>query len=138
MSHKYSVRKPPAPAPLPRKTKAPNLSFSFAFLSEQAKFCCKLGGTNYATKLLERLKKISEKTKNDLLTDHSPALRAHPIDFSKTTEPDGFPVNAHFRAMTAYQFSVSANEHGRVLGIMIDHVFFVVWLDPLHSLYDGE
>ena len=28
-----------------------------------------------------------------------------------------------------------ANQHGRVHGILIDEVFYVVWLDPEHRLY---
>ena len=38
----------------------------------------------------------------------------------------------------AWQFSISANEHGRVHGFLIDNVFYVVWLDPEHRLYPGR
>lgn len=135
MGDKYKVKKPPAPSPIPKKTSSPKLSFSFAFLSDREKFNCRLGGEHYTQKLLERLKAVSGNTKEDLFANHSPALRAHPIVFADTTEPNGFPLNPYYQDMPAFQFSVSVNEHGRVCGIIMDNVFFVVWLDPKHNLY---
>jgi hypothetical protein len=34
-----------------------------------------------------------------------------------------------------WQFCLTANEHGRVHGIIIDDTFYVIWLDHDHQLY---
>jgi hypothetical protein len=38
----------------------------------------------------------------------------------------------------AWQFSISANEYGRVHGFLYLGVFYIVWLDPEHRLYPGK
>jgi hypothetical protein len=43
--------------------------------------------------------------------------------------------NAIKRDEVAAQFCLSANEHGRVHGIIIDDTFYVIWLDHDHRLY---
>jgi hypothetical protein len=64
------------------------------------------------------------------------ATRCHSIDWDRTTEPNGYGhLTAQLRDCEPYQLTISANEHGRVHGIMIDNVFYVVWVDPNHSLY---
>ncbi|HKP74096.1 MAG TPA: hypothetical protein VJT67_01075 [Longimicrobiaceae bacterium] len=70
-----------------------------------------------------------------MLSNRSAALRAHPIDFSATSEPRGFDhLNPEFRAFSPYQFQLSQGT-GRVHGFFIDVVFHIVWLDPHHRLY---
>jgi hypothetical protein len=39
------------------------------------------------------------------------------------------------REEEAWQFEITANEHGRVHGLLQDDTFFVVWIDPTHALY---
>lgn len=57
-------------------------------------------------------------------------------DWQKTTEPDGYSeLNEQLQGCEPWQFQLSANEHGRVHGILIDQVFYIVWLDPNHALY---
>jgi hypothetical protein len=53
-----------------------------------------------------------------------------------TTEKDGFAhLNEQLRQIPAYQFQVSSNEHGRIHGLVIGNIFFIIWLDPDHRLY---
>ena len=53
-----------------------------------------------------------------------------------TTRPDGFTaLNDRFRGYPGWQFCISANEHGRVHGIIMDDTFYVIWLDKDHNLY---
>ncbi len=40
--------------------------------------------------------------------------------------------------MDAWQFQIETNKYGRIHGIFIDDVFFIVWLDPNHRLYPGR
>lgn len=111
--------------------------FSFKHLDVgHEKFCCTEKGAAYFLKVLERLRALSTMKAQEILANRSSALRAHPIDWADTSEPEGFRhLNSQLRDVTAYQFEISANEHGRVHGFFIDHVFFVVWLDPDHKLY---
>lgn len=53
----------------------------------------------------------------------------HPIDWSKTnvTAPDGGNQRAY------WQFRINKSK-GRVIGFLIDGVFYIVWLDPYHNL----
>jgi hypothetical protein len=64
------------------------------------------------------------------------SLKVHPIKWEETSRPDGFTcLNEQMQECTALQFSITAHEHGRVLGLILGGVFYVVWLDPNHSLY---
>ncbi|MEJ1826111.1 hypothetical protein SMA73_25430, partial [Escherichia coli] len=64
------------------------------------------------------------------------ALRAHRHHWRGTTEKLGFPhLPDEWDGHEAWQFQLSANKHGRVHGILVDEVFYVVWLDPEHRLY---
>ncbi|HEU4455801.1 MAG TPA: hypothetical protein VFR81_22240 [Longimicrobium sp.] len=68
-----------------------------------------------------------------------PTLRVHRIDFSdpRVTERS-FNVRAQSDAdERAWQFALSANEHGRVHGFLVEDTFYVRWLDPDHNLYPG-
>jgi len=65
------------------------------------------------------------------------ALRSHPINWKHPKI-----IRSSFKIPqrpkldeSGWQFSLSANEHGRVIGFLIDTVFHVVWLDPGHALY---
>jgi hypothetical protein len=90
----------------------------------------------YLPTLLQRLKDVNCMTMGELLGSGSKALRCHPIDWRETVRPDGFArLNEQLRDLVPYQFSVSANAHGRVHGLIIDDTFYVVWLDPDHRLY---
>ena len=44
-------------------------------------------------------------------------------------------LNEELRATTAWQFQLSANEHGRVHGFFIGNIFYIIWLDQDHKLY---
>ena len=49
-----------------------------------------------------------------------------------------FPTRAfHLREqIEPYQFSLTSNKHERIHGFFIDEVFYVVWADPKHKLYE--
>lgn len=72
----------------------------------------------------------------DFINSQSRSLRAHQINWEDTTEPSGFTsLNPFLRNLPAFQFEISANEHGRVHGFLLDRIFYIVWLDPHHNLY---
>jgi len=113
------------------------LRFSFKHLSlNNKRFSIQGKNHDYFGKVLERLKNISSLKASELFSNRSPSLRAHPIDWSKTTEKHGFAhLNSQLKQIPAYQFQISSNEHGRIHGFILENIFFVIWFDPEHKLY---
>ena len=78
--------------------------------------------------LMDCLKSISGMTVNEAV--RSPIHDLHRIDWKKTNmkqPPKGYEQQEY------YQFRINKSK-GRVIGILIDSVFYVVWLDPHHNL----
>ena len=132
---------PPAKKPggkiLPLPIERRCLSFSFRFFVNREPFQVERGSDVYPLVLLERLRDVCGMTVLELKTCRNAALRCHAIDWAETTEPAGFShLNASIRReFEPYQFSISANEHGRIHGFFIEEVFYIVWVDPDHRLY---
>lgn len=111
------------------------ISFSFRFQARTGKFNTAACDPGWFETLLERLKSPSGLRPQEVLSSRSPSLRAHPIDFTRTSEPAGFAhLNEQLRGYEPYQFQLSRGT-GRVHGFFIDFVFHSVWLDPYHRLY---
>ncbi|MDE0332632.1 MAG: hypothetical protein OXL41_12250 [Nitrospinae bacterium] len=128
---------PPASPP----PDADSLRFSFKYLDlvGNAKFSIERCRDGYLKTFLERLRDLSRLTAKEFRTSRSRALRSHAIDFSETTEPQGFhALNEQLRAEQAWQFQLTANEHGRVHGILLLDTFYVVWIDLDHELYPAR
>ena len=132
-----------APSSQSIKTQSiPNDTVRFTFKYYQTaseKFHANDRDPNYFLTLLERLKNVCTLTATFFRNNGSDALRSHVIGWEETTETDGFSCFNNqlkdYASSHAYQFSVSANAHGRVHGFLIDDLFYVVWLDPTHKLY---
>ena len=123
---------------VPSQPKPPaNLGFSFKYLQTQnEKFSIRDRPPNYFTAFLERLRDLSTLTAQEVKMNRSQSLRCHPIKWRETTEPNGFGIPNEKELVTIpYQFSLSTNEHGRVHGFFIEDMFYIVWLDPNHNLY---
>ena len=128
----------PSVQPLP-DTDTLRFSFKHLDLTGNAKFSLTRCRDGYLKTLLERLRDLSRLTVKEFRTSRSNALRSHPIDFSETTEPQGFhALNEQLRSEQAWQFQLTANEHGRVHGILLLDTFYVVWIDPDHELYSSQ
>lgn len=117
-------------------TDAP-LKFSFSlFDTTDEDVCPKKFPDGYTRTLMERLKALSTWTVKQFTTTSNKSVRNHSITWAETARPDGFKhLNEQFRSYTGWQFSLTANEHGRVHGIIIDDTFYVIWLDCGHRLY---
>jgi hypothetical protein len=73
----------------------------------------------------------------DIFLDQNNPDRRHIIDFAETTEPDGF-TNIDTEQLAyeeAWQFELDAYTRWRIEGILVDDVFYVIWLDHSHLLY---
>ena len=112
------------------------ISFSFKFLDNE-----KFGYSkedSYFSSFLQRLCDISKMTSTELRNFRSKAIRSHAVDWSKKSIKDGFSHLSEELQSEAWQFSISSNKHGRVLGFMIDPVFYIVWLDHKHLVYPKQ
>lgn len=131
-------KKKPQSKIVPSQPKLPeSLGFSFKYLqTHNEKFSIRDRDANYFTVLLERLRDLSTLTVQEVKMNRSQSLRCHSIKWRETTEPNGFGIPNEKELVTIpYQFSLSTNEHGRVHGFFIEDVFYIVWLDPNHNLY---
>ncbi len=131
-------KKKPQSKIIPSQPKPPaSLGFSFKYLqTHNKKFSIRDRDGNYLATFLERLRDLSTLTVQEVKMNRSQALRCHPIKWRETTEPNGFGIPNEKELVTIpYQFSLSTNEHGRVHGFFIENMFYIVWLDPDHNLY---
>lgn len=123
----------------PLKNEEGAMIFSFKHLQlehPKGKFCIREKNGDYIFKILSRLKDVSHQKASDVRQSGGKALRAHKIDWTDTSEKNGFShLNEQLQSVTPYQFQFSANEYGRIHGFFIDNVFYAVWLDPEHELY---
>jgi hypothetical protein len=102
---------------------------------DNEKFCYYPHEGAYFVELIGRVKALSSLTKQELLSNRSKALRAHPIDWTLTTETCfGFPKEEEIVDIP-YQFSINSNEAGRVHGFFIYNTFYLVWFDKRHNLF---
>lgn len=112
------------------------IRFSFKFLNICDKFHLNVE-IKYLHTLVERLKNISGMTLNEFKeTGPNKSLRIHPLRWHETTEPKGFVhLPEQLRQCEPWQFQLTANAHGRIHGLLIDEIFYIVWFDPEHKLY---
>jgi len=76
--------------------------------------------------------------KLEFTSNRSRTLRSHPIEWHNTSENGfGFPMEEQI-VDVPYQFSLSANDKGRVHGFFILNTFYLVWLDKNHALYPDK
>jgi hypothetical protein len=88
---------------------------------------------------MERLRDLSSWKVVDFTGKTEKSVRNHSHQWDRTTRPNGFAnLNAHYQAYDGWQFCLTANEHGRVHGIIMDDTFYVIWLDHDHALYPKE
>lgn len=89
-----------------------------------------VGDGRWFLDLLDCLKDVSNKTLDELKKG---MYKLHQIDWSKTNvKPPG-----NIKQLEYQQFRINKSK-GRVIGFLIDNVFYVVWLDPHHNLTNSE
>ena len=113
------------------------ISFYFRYLqNDNQKFTVQNRDARYFESFLMRLRDLSTLTFAEIINNRSKSLRCHLIDWEDITEPNGFGIpNEEQIVNSPYQFQISSNEHGRVHGFFLDNIFYIVWLDPNHNLY---
>lgn len=112
------------------------IRFSFKYINFCEKYPLKGNDDSYFKCLFNRLQAISHMKTIEFRTNKDKSLRAHKHIWPETTEPEGFShLNDRLKQAEPWQFQLSSNAHGRVHGILVDEVFYIVWLDPDHKLY---
>lgn len=111
--------------------------FSFRHWHSNDKFCLPdlVEKPQYLETLLDRLKNVSNMKMSEFRQAGN-ALRSHLLDWDRTTEPKGYShLSPQLQDCQPWQFSLARAELGRIHGILIDDVFYVVWFDPDHKMY---
>lgn len=107
------------------------LTFTFEdFDREHKYFNLSKVGPEWFILLLDTLQKLSIKSWPLILKD--PAYDAHPHDWSKTTTSF---KKEKYEQFDGVQFQLKKSA-GRVHGYVIGNLFYIVWLDKYHNLYD--
>jgi hypothetical protein len=118
----------------------PELRYSFKYLdTSDPRFRIADRDGGYFRVLLARLKDLSTLRLSEFRGSRSGTLRIHRIDFRDqrvAARGFGIPGGESFDRY-GWQFSLSANEHGRVHGFLVEDTFYIRWLDPDHNLYPG-
>ena len=85
---------------------------------------------NWFLDLLDCLKSVSNMNTSEM---KAPLHDLHPIDWDRTntSAPSGGEQCEY------WQFRINKSK-GRVIGFLIDGVFYIVWLDPHHNLTNSE
>jgi hypothetical protein len=120
---------------LPQNAKL--IQFSFKHLDQtNPKFSPQDCPLEFWCALMQRLKGYSQLTVEIFLDQNNPDRR-HIIDFGDTTEPNGFTsVDIEQLAYEeAWQFDLITWRVWRVAGLLVDEMFYIIWLDPAHRLY---
>lgn len=117
--------------------------FSFSYWRQHKHFGlnCENADGKWYISLLAKLKELSDKTIEEIFNSHSKAYRFHQINWNQkgieTTreEIDWIPKDYYLKEeYEFYQFNISL-AFGRVVGFFDeDHIFHIVFLDPMHNM----
>ena len=113
-----------------------SVTFSFALLDRNHKLF-NLGGNNadgtvggkWFLDLLDCLKSVSGKTIQEL---KQRPFCLHPVNWRTTNTKCPFSHNEEW-----WQFRINKSR-GRIIGLLIGGIFYIVWLDPFHNLTSIE
>jgi hypothetical protein len=111
--------------------------FSWRFFDRSHKYF-NMGNTDspWFISLLDCLQDVSRLTVEEFRQQSERrGLRVHPHDWRRASAKFNLPEESFEQYKeNCLQFSIS-KANGRVHGILIDNVFYIVWLDPLYNLY---
>lgn len=114
------------------------IGFSFKYFDRNdSDYCIDHCESVYFISLLDRLKDLSDWTVTRFQTAYNKTLRNHSVKWNdERVQRDSFGIpNEDEIVDKPWQFSVSANEDGRVVGFFIDNIFYIRWLDKNHYTY---
>jgi hypothetical protein len=113
------------------------IQFSFKHLDDtNPKFLPRDCPLDFWCALTQRLKGYSRLTVEIFLDQNNPDRR-HIIDFGETTERNGFTTvdTEQLAYEEPWQFDLITWRPWRIAGLLVDEMFYVIWLDHAHRLY---
>lgn len=117
--------------------KQEEIIFSWRFFDRQHKlFNMGKSDASWFISLIDGLRDISRLTVGEFRQQSERrGLRVHPHNWQRATARYSMPKEfLEQYEENCIQFSIS-KANGRVHGILIDNIFYIVWLDPYHNLY---
>ncbi len=137
MKKKRLKKKIPTPNPA-QDQDAVRLQFSFKHLdADHPRFRMNDCSQEFLRTLLLQIKIYSEYTEEQF-TDENNDDRRHKNFWADTSEPDGFThLGVEMQNEYSWQFALNSpydKDSWRVHGMLVDNIFYVVWLDPDHAL----
>jgi hypothetical protein len=127
-------------------TNPERLQFSFKYLqADHPKFLLENCSADYLQHLLRAIQRYSCYTVDQFMEcDLKTEPHRHPLFLNESTEPYGFPgIDPDVDAIwtdQVWQFALSDHNTKperawRAHGFIFEDIFYVVWLDPDHALY---
>jgi hypothetical protein len=135
--NKGQIDRGAAKIPTPEELTYGLVRFSFKYFTHSEKFCFPnhQEKPEWVPRLFQCLQGISS-MKGPEFRQAGRALRSHAIDWADTSEKDGYRhLPAQMQGCTPWQFSLAREELGRVHGFLLGEVFYLVWIDHTHALY---
>ena len=150
MTKKSFKKLPPPSEKILKKTESRSLPFNGSVITERRLLFSfsafdrhhklfNLGGTNedntiggrWFLKLLETFKSVCNKTIIELMSKSTHDLHRINWDKANAKPPKGY------EQLEYWQFRLDKSS-GRIIGTIIDNVFYILWLDPYHNLTNSE
>jgi len=138
-------RIPPAPARVPgtipiqtpphRFTLENRQTIMFSFEALELTEYFNLTGTchNWAGDMLNMCKEVSKHTVKELSSGSLRTLRFHSLEGAPC--PEKLPNGVELKDM--HQLRIGKSKGG-IHGVLVENLFFVIWLDPLHNMYPND
>lgn len=126
--------------PVPTVPDAGNFTFSFRLIqTDHQKFSCENQPPSFYIHLLKGLSSLSKATVEPLRYARGRnKFNFHEIEWESGGYPQGFDhLPEQYRSYPHKQFSIKdPDNRGRVYGLLADTLFYVVWVDPAHQLFN--
>lgn len=126
-----------SPAPISRLKE--KIIFSFSYVDfENKNFQMSDNKPEYFTEVINRFKEICRLTLDEFINKNARVFHCHSINWDTATESGFKTAPPELQDARDYQFSISKVKYGRIHGILLDNIFYVVWFDPDHKLSPSQ
>ena len=88
----------------------------------------------YFNEVVNRFQEVCKLTLNQFRVECSKSLRCHAINWRTATERGFNNIPLELKEAEDFQFSISKVKYGRIHGVLLDNIFYIVWFDPYHKL----
>jgi len=109
--------------------------FSFSYVDfENKNFQMPENRPEYFAEVISRFREICRLTLNQFRVECAKGLHCHAIRWSTATEKGFKNISLELQEAEDFQFSISKVKYGRIHGVLLDNIFYIVWFDPDHKL----